>query len=66
MAGRIGQLGFRTVLEILGSAIGNKERRKAVAARLGASVWLADYRGTSLIRNHHPVGPYSRTMPRLL
>jgi len=24
------------------------------------------YRGTSLIRNHHPVGPYSRTMPRLL
>jgi len=24
------------------------------------------YRGTSLIRNRHPVGPYSRTMPRLL
>ena len=23
-------------------------------------------RGTSLIRNRHPVGPYSRTMPRLL
>jgi len=24
------------------------------------------YRGTSLVRNRHPVGPYSRTMPRLL
>jgi len=24
------------------------------------------YRGTSLIRKRHPVGPYSRTMPRLL
>ena len=24
------------------------------------------YRATSLIRNRHPVGPYSRTMPRLL
>jgi len=24
------------------------------------------YRGTSLRRNLHPVGPYSRTMPRLL
>ena len=24
------------------------------------------YRGTSLIRNHHPRGPYSRTMPRAL
>ena len=25
-----------------------------------------DYRGTSFIRNRHPAGPYSRTMPRLL
>ena len=25
-----------------------------------------DLQGTSLIRNRHPVGPYSRTMPRLL
>ena len=24
----------------------------------------SDYRGTSLKRNSHPVGPYSRTMPR--
>ena len=24
------------------------------------------YRGTSLVRNRHPVGPYSGTMPRLL
>ena len=24
------------------------------------------YRGTSLIRNHAPLGPYSRTMPRAL
>ena len=24
------------------------------------------YRGTSLIRNRHPVGPYIRTIPRLL
>ena len=23
------------------------------------------YRGTSLIQNRHPVGPYSKTMPRL-
>ena len=27
---------------------------------------LLRYVGTSLIRNRHPVGPYSRTMPRLL
>ena len=25
-----------------------------------------DYRGTSLIRNRAPLGPYSRTMPRVL
>ena len=25
-----------------------------------------EHRGTSLIRKHHPVGPYSRTMPRVL
>jgi hypothetical protein len=24
------------------------------------------YRGASLIRKHHPVGPYSRTMPKSL
>ena len=24
------------------------------------------YRGTSLVRDRHPVGPYSRTMPRVL
>ena len=24
------------------------------------------YRGTSFIRNSHPVGPYRRTMPRIL
>ena len=29
-------------------------------------VFLWPYRGTSLIRNRHPVGPYRRTMPRLL
>ena len=27
---------------------------------------LHPYRGTSFIRNRHPVGPYSRTMPRVL
>ena len=27
---------------------------------------IVGYRGTSLIRNRHPVGPYSRNMPRLL
>ena len=27
---------------------------------------LSQHRGTSLIRNCHPVGPYSRTLPRLL
>ena len=24
------------------------------------------YKGTSLIRNRHPLGPYTRTMPRAL
>jgi len=28
--------------------------------------FLNPHRATSLIRNHHLVGPYSRTMPRLL
>jgi len=28
-------------------------------------VW-DQYTGTSPIKNYHPVGPYSRTMPRLL
>ena len=27
---------------------------------------LIGYRGTSLTRHRHPVGPYSGTMPRLL
>ena len=27
---------------------------------------LAGYRGTSLIRNSTPLGPYSRPMPRVL
>ena len=27
---------------------------------------LTDYRGTSLIRNSAPLGPYSRSMPRAL
>ena len=35
-----------------------------VLARCGRAV--RSYRGTSLIRNRHPVGPYSRTMPRLI
>ena len=29
-------------------------------------VWWVAYRGTSLIRNRCPTGPYSRTMPRAL
>ena len=33
---------------------------------LTAGLGLTAYRGTSLIRKHHPVGPYSRTMSRLL
>ena len=35
---------------------------------VGSTVLYRDdhYRGSSLIRNRHPVGPYSRTMPRLL
>ena len=28
--------------------------------------FIEAYRGTSLIRNRHPVGPYRRTIPRLL
>ena len=27
---------------------------------------LSDYRGTSLIRNSAPLGPYSRAMPRVI
>ena len=27
---------------------------------------ICDHRGTSLIRNRHPVGPYRRPMPRVL
>jgi len=27
---------------------------------------IGTYRGTSLVRNRHPVGPYNRPMPRLL
>ena len=27
---------------------------------------IPDYRGTSLIRNCRPLGPYSRTVPRAL
>ena len=30
------------------------------------TVGAMHYRGTSLIRNRVPLGPYSRTMPRLL
>ena len=37
------------------------------AARVGKHGLLKrEYRGTSLIRNRHPVGPYSRTMSRAL
>ena len=32
----------------------------------GAGFHTVEYRATSLIRNRHPVGPYNRTMPRLL
>ena len=31
-----------------------------------ADVTPIEYRGTSLIRNRYPLGPYSRTMPRAL
>ena len=46
-----------------------------VPGRIGGSVWAkypcnantaATYRGTSLIRNTPPVGPYSSRMPRVL
>ena len=42
---------------------------------LGFRVWglrfrvegaVVDYRGTSLLRNSAPLGPYSRTIPRAL
>jgi len=32
----------------------------------GCVEWASRYRGTSLIRNSTPPGPYSRTMPRVL
>jgi len=36
------------------------------ARRQGITSREVRYRGASLIRNRHLVGPYSRTMPRLL
>ena len=33
---------------------------------LDPRMFAARYRGTSLIRNHPLVGPYGRTMPRVL
>jgi len=32
----------------------------------GYLVYKNPYRGTSLMRNRHPIGPYNRTMPRAL
>jgi len=40
--------------------------RKVATAYPNTPTWYRGYRVTSLIRNRHPVGPYSRTMPRLL
>jgi len=34
--------------------------------QIGSWSTAEGYRGTSLIRNRHPVGPYNRTMPRVL
>ena len=33
---------------------------------ISCTCWLPGYTGTSLIRNRHPVGAYTRTMPRPL
>ena len=38
----------------------------SITARFIAANTAAMYKGTSLIRKRYPVGPYSRTMPRLL
>ena len=43
-------------------AVHHAPKTLAVRARLGLS---KDYRGTSLIRNRHPVGSYGRPMPRV-
>jgi len=43
--------------------------RDRPASADGGAVGLAlagKYRGTSLIRNHPPLGPYPRPMPRVL
>ena len=32
----------------------------------GALALESNYRGTSLIRNRHPLGPYRRPLPRVL
>jgi len=59
-------------LRILGyfGLVGKKTHQCSDREALGGGVEgvLRDktYRGTSLIRNRHPVGPYSRTMPRLI
>ena len=34
--------------------------------RLGILTVVRIYRGISLIRNRHPIEPYSRTMPKVL
>ena len=53
-------LGFK-ILRIEGS--GFELERRGCGACLGAP---HSYRGTSLIRNTLLLGPYSRTMPRVL
>ena len=45
---------------------GFKLQRTGLPVRTTPPRCWAAYRGTSLIRNRHPEGPYSRTMPRLL
>ena len=39
---------------------------RAVHDSVRYNTYVIFFRGTSLIRNRHPVGPYSRIMPRLL
>ena len=42
------------------------DRLMSLHSRICIFVQFIYYRGTSLKTKHHPVGPYSKTMPRLL
>jgi len=56
-------IGYRTEKRVVRPTVLTRVRRRDLGGLLQQK---GAYRGTSLIRNRHPIGPYSRAMPRLL